>query len=453
MPITHPGGTIVYRDFAGDTRHLIASGIRDAAVDAGWSSVGVAARVFLTFTGNPSDGQTVTIGGVVFTAKNSPAGVNDFAINAGDFTITAANLAAKIAANHATCTATADSGIVTVTARTAGTSGNEIAVSEGLSNASFSNGGLVFGGYKITCPEDPGGNRMTMHLYTQSGAPGFCVLNAQSADGQVTAPSQQRIEEAASRLYRVIANQFTVCVFLPTATGFRQSVLFGIVRVYDRNRALRIVNVTDSGGEFMIQTDAPHFFQSLMSVYIANSGVSSLNGQHVSITVVDDTKFTIDGSVYQAGWTAGGLVAEPGKIANCFFSVDGGENSAQSWRRNPTHWSSLPSIDSQSYTVNLLSYAHNNNSGSNGARLLVIRDAPAGGTPVKFGEVFDAIGAEIGWNFQSQFSAVRFYGFLYGLMLYQAGLDRDTEQTLFQDGHDWVVIGSSGGHSLLMAIN
>lgn len=89
------------------------------------------------FSGAPSNNETVTIGNVVFTAKTSGATGNQFNISGS--TVTATNLAAAINASASMagiCTASiVVAGTVILTAVVAGLSGNALALSEALSNA------------------------------------------------------------------------------------------------------------------------------------------------------------------------------------------------------------------------------------------------------------------------------------------------------------------------------
>ena len=87
-------------------------------------SDGARASGTVTFsTAAPVDGDKVTLAGVAYTFKTAPNGQNDMPVPA---TIGAAAqaLAAKINANSGDFTATASSGVVTITAKNRGTDGN-----------------------------------------------------------------------------------------------------------------------------------------------------------------------------------------------------------------------------------------------------------------------------------------------------------------------------------------
>lgn len=83
----------------------------------------------ITFSSLAAD-DTVTVNGVIFTAKVSPSGTNQFALGASD-TIAAANFAAKINASALAgivnvVTATSALGVITLTAVQPGLSGNAV---------------------------------------------------------------------------------------------------------------------------------------------------------------------------------------------------------------------------------------------------------------------------------------------------------------------------------------
>lgn len=125
---------------------LIESGIR---ID--YCDTAVSASTTGTFTGDPSAGETVTVNGVVFTARASGAVANEYNITAGSVTANAAALAASINASITagiinTVGATSALGVVTFYSIVPGSVGLNIPITEATSNftvaaATFSTGG------------------------------------------------------------------------------------------------------------------------------------------------------------------------------------------------------------------------------------------------------------------------------------------------------------------------
>ncbi len=111
----------------------------------------VAASTTGTFTGDPTAADTITINGVVFTARASGAVANEFNFVAGDVTTTAANLAAAINASVTariigTVGASSALGVVTFFSLIPGSVGLTTTITESLGNftlaaTTFSTGG------------------------------------------------------------------------------------------------------------------------------------------------------------------------------------------------------------------------------------------------------------------------------------------------------------------------
>lgn len=103
-----------------------------------------------TFTGDPTAADTITINGVVFTARASGAVANEFNIG-GTVTLNATNLAAAINASTTagivgTIGATSALGVVTFFALTPGSAGLNIPITESLGNFTLAAVTLSTGG-------------------------------------------------------------------------------------------------------------------------------------------------------------------------------------------------------------------------------------------------------------------------------------------------------------------
>jgi hypothetical protein len=111
----------------------------------------VAASTTGTFTGDPTAADTITVNGVVFTARASGAVANEFNFTAGNVTATAAALAASInasitAAIIGTVGASSALGVVTFYSIVPGSVGLNIPISESLGNFTLSNTTFSTGG-------------------------------------------------------------------------------------------------------------------------------------------------------------------------------------------------------------------------------------------------------------------------------------------------------------------
>lgn len=117
----------------------IGQGAYNAAINVKLGAV--AASLAGTFTGDPTAAETVTVNGVVFTARASGAVANEYNIGAN---VTAHALALKNAINASVTAGVADVvraesalGVVTLYSKQAGKAGNAIVVAEGTTNFAF----------------------------------------------------------------------------------------------------------------------------------------------------------------------------------------------------------------------------------------------------------------------------------------------------------------------------
>lgn len=115
-----------------------------------YSDTAVSASTTGTFTGSPSNGETMTVNGVTFTAETSGATGNQFNIGSS-VTANAANLAAAINASTTagvvnTVNATSALGVVTFFSVVPGPGGKNIPMSESLGNFTLAQTTLTTGG-------------------------------------------------------------------------------------------------------------------------------------------------------------------------------------------------------------------------------------------------------------------------------------------------------------------
>lgn len=111
----------------------------------------VAASKAITFSGNSSDAETVTLNGVVFEFNATGtvgAGAITLDVSGGaGLTASAAALAAAVVANpQCLFTATSAGGLCTLTALTAGVVGNAYTLAETCANAAFAGGATLASG-------------------------------------------------------------------------------------------------------------------------------------------------------------------------------------------------------------------------------------------------------------------------------------------------------------------
>ncbi len=121
-----------------DIAAFLQSEAQGRGINIRYADTAVSASTTGTFTGAPTAADTITINGVVFTARATPTTVNEFAIGSST-TLTAANLAAAINASTTTgilntVGATSALGVVTFFSIVPGPVGLNIPITESLDN-------------------------------------------------------------------------------------------------------------------------------------------------------------------------------------------------------------------------------------------------------------------------------------------------------------------------------
>lgn len=156
-----------------------------AAISGQGTTPAVAATGTVTFTENPSDSDTLIIGSTTYTFKTSPAAVNDVAIK-GSVYETAQNLADVINGDSGEAyagttspsldvSAEVEAGVMTLTARTAGTAGNSLAL---VQTGDFANvsGATLSGGVNSSTSSVTDTVQLTNVKFRSSGAAGDLAL-------------------------------------------------------------------------------------------------------------------------------------------------------------------------------------------------------------------------------------------------------------------------------------
>ena len=156
-----------------------------AAISGQGTTPAVAATGTVTFTENPSDSDTLKIGSTTYTFKTSPAAVNDVAIK-GTVYETAQNLADVINGDSGEAyegttspsldvSAEVEAGVMTLTARTAGTAGNSLAL---VQTGDFANvsGATLSGGVNSSTSSVIDTVQLTNVKFRSSGAAGDLAL-------------------------------------------------------------------------------------------------------------------------------------------------------------------------------------------------------------------------------------------------------------------------------------
>lgn len=156
-----------------------------AAISGQGTTPAVAATGTVTFTENPSDGDTLKIESTTYTFKPSPAAANEVAIKETVYE-TAQNLADVINGDSGEAyegttspsldvSAEVEAGVMTLTARTAGTAGNSLALEKTGDFANVS-GATLSGGVNSSTSSVTDTVQLTNVKFRSSGAAGDLAL-------------------------------------------------------------------------------------------------------------------------------------------------------------------------------------------------------------------------------------------------------------------------------------
>lgn len=156
-----------------------------AAISGQGTTPAVAATGTVTFTENPAEGDTLKIGSTTYTFKTSPAAANDVAIK-GTVDETAQNLADVINGDSGDAyagttspsldvSAEVEAGVMTLTARTAGTAGNSLDLVQTGDFAKVS-GATLSGGVNSSTSSVTDTVQLTNVKFRSSGAAGDLAL-------------------------------------------------------------------------------------------------------------------------------------------------------------------------------------------------------------------------------------------------------------------------------------
>lgn len=135
-------------------------------------------------------GDTITVGGVVFTGVLVIPAPNQFRIFPGSPTQTAASIAAQVTASVGTVTATANANIVRIRAVAAGTAGNALTLGSSNPTGILASGGFLTGGVDTT-------NKPTQGSIYRNGnvlAPASVALADDIEDPDIGAETTKRVQ-------------------------------------------------------------------------------------------------------------------------------------------------------------------------------------------------------------------------------------------------------------------
>lgn len=472
MSVQFPGvGATVYSSFTPNTVANAANGINSTLVAAGWTSVSVGGQIIVTVSSLPTNGQTMTVGGVTYTFQTS---LNNAVAN--NITIQATNaLMAQVIADailavtgggtewstptvaNPICTATNASNVITFSSIAvgfgAGTSFT-FATSSGAWGSFTSQGRS----YVLTSATTPQGLAANLYVVDTRQNQSSLTVWWGSSDGVLQSgnyvPGSNQgaggyfgsITITGGRTLQILANAFQFFTWL-TGDNSTQGCQVGMCIPYLRagQTATAIGNVSNSSGLIEITTSTAHGLTTGMNVSLWGIGGSTLaNGTWV-VTVIDSTHFTLNGSTFSGSYTSGGLVGGSGGAGNasgisrCFFgwmdwTDNGGGGHTITWRNQPGTLQGF-------YCINEFNYGMNTGGGGGEVgRLLFPRpdvQNVAETTYQNWGGFSNSSEALFGWPGTAINAAFRAVGELWGALVVTDTIPMDATNIGYL-GHNWI---------------
>ena len=356
MSIQYAGGTNRNDTYAAVTTYpgLLAN-INTTLVAAGWTSVGLAGRNNILYSGQPSDSDTITLSGVVYTFKTTINNGNarEIAISGVDADTTWVNFVACVtggagsgtAYSSATTASTVftasvtSAGIILVETILTGTATNGLTLGDSTANANWQYNSFgvqitVMGGYQWTSAATPAGNKCRVLAWIRDFNTGAVASQARFilADESSIAvnPSAYRggdividaaLKTSGARLgadnivlpastWRVVADKYQFFAFADTVySGAGIYVAAGVPWIPTFLYPKTITAATTSS-PVAITTSAVHGWTTGDVVSIAGiAGLTGANG-NFTVTVTSTTTATLDGSAGVGVYSSGGVAAE-----------------------------------------------------------------------------------------------------------------------------------------------
>lgn len=466
MAIQYPvSGSIFYTQFAPTTVAAILDAIKNALVNCGWTSANRAQVQTLTYSSNPTNGQTVTIAGQTyrFVTTLAACAANDVLIGAAA-SDTAKNLndaingtpgsgtewCASTSAN-ANVTSTVSSNVLTITANTGG-SGTTFSIS-GTGTAAVT----VGNGYQVTMPATPQFLRCSVILENVAGTSNYASIRLAMPDlskysgtyGNTGGGSGVYwIATNGSRTLEFSGNGHQFMVFLLSDFDATANCVFfmTVPCIRTHNTGIQITGATNASP--IVVAAVGHGRSSGDDIYIADvGGNTAANGFWSGITVVDVDHISLPGSTGNGAYTSGGVLAyNQQQIARCWFAqgCDQG-NARNTWR------SKLGSGNSSwEYSVLLNQFGYSAlNSGVLGLYLPAIpnqQGLSGGARLTSWGTIPDLVEPRIFWQPVSTASTNFVVGQLWAAFAVAEPIPGDRLNSGF-DGHNWINICNNDTNS------
>lgn len=358
MAIQYAGGTNVNAVSLITTRASMLSFVNTQLISAGWSSSGVKAQSLLTCTANPTNNETVTLDGLVYTFKTTINNANQKEVLIG------AALADSLTNLKACINLTAGSGTLyssattihptieggTLTATTLVVQQKTAAVysgltvSETLANGSFNVGTLGGAGYKLTCTQTAQFQQIAVFVQDYgetSGANNIVRMRVANVDESKvshafsgSAIGSQLQWSSGGTNWRLVGCKYQMFLYVDSPV-YTQLGFFGCgVPYIETFQKGKQVTSASNATPVVIGCTA-HGYSNGNTVYVTQvGGNTAANGQWVIANVTANT-FELSTSVGNGAYTSGGVVGKVNvEVAEAMWMVDSANGTDGIFRNN-----------------------------------------------------------------------------------------------------------------------
>ena len=458
MAIHHPP-SINYVRIPYEDKRTALEQIATALQTAGWTVTAVASYVELRFTGVQSNGNAITLNGLVYqwatTIVNTTPRMMRIPVSATDaanlllMTINGSGSAGVDYSNSTVANPDATATLkgtdtVRITWNVAGSAGAGRPTSLGASNMTVvaGSGGFTGGGYKCDTAVTPQGLQGRVYIFdndgNQPGAGGNIRFKPSNVAETTLSAWYARPVLVAARTVEFRAHAYGFWMWLWGSGGNDQAQChYEVPYIREMFVAPAVASISNEGGLVKITTGAPHGASTGMQVTIAGSGTGYTSLQKAwTITVVDDTSYTLNGSVWDVALSLDGSaragVQELGQISMAYWMS---ANQTSNFSNEPSFREALSTGIGTTSAMNYYEGVS--------TKIYVMSNVRASDNNRydHWGGYGDLMEARVGWavtGFTSGSGAVLYkIGELWGALVVTKAAPWDTIKDNW-DGHEWI---------------
>ncbi len=458
MAIQYPSaGAIFYTQVSSGVAATLVTLIANALASCGWTSTTLSTNSVINFTGTPSNGDTVSIGGKTYTFVTviNNAVANQVLINgtsgSGSNLAEAINGGAGSGTDYSSAT-TANANVTASGSSAVRIISNTAATNTAISTASSAMS-VQAGGYKMDMPTTPQGLKASVWIEDVNQiVNGFPIVRFRigSPDGTVISAANSLaysntgglgaswLLADAGRTYEFCGNahQFFMWIqYDASASLARTEMGVPYIRPYHTPQA--ITNITNDGTGLIKITIVGHGLSTGDDIFIADAGgVTAANG-FWTITKVDANNFTLNTSTFSGAYTTGGLVANRHQIARCMW-IGTARGAQGDWRDGIGQ-----GLQDAWVCTNQFYRPVNDQSGPSFDSPQALSAHPQQVT-LNWGEIGDLFEPRLAWSVTAPAGIMQRVGQLWAAFLVHEVVPFDRIKTGF-DGHNWIQLCDSGG--------